>query len=154
MNRRSSQQVEFVDPVVQAETNNWDEGPKRNQRGVQVSKPQSLYYLSVPFTHIVRIVFHQLVSLSLGQILLAVVEFSFDDLDDLEGVDQPEQRDKEGVEEEHDSLLLDDPVGMRVVVFVLDGFDSEGHDGGGEEQTKTVLEGEWELELRGRVSPL
>lgn len=78
----------------------------------------------------------------MGQILLAVVEFSFDDLDDLEGVDQPEQRDEEGVEEEHYSLLLDDPVGMRVVVFVLDGFDSEGHDGGGKEQTETVLEGE------------
>lgn len=61
------------------------------------------------------------------------VHFEFYFLGDVIGVDEPYEGDEEGGDEEHDGLLLDDSVLMWVEVFEGDGFNCQGHQGGGEE---------------------
>jgi hypothetical protein len=64
---------------------------------------------------------------------------------DVPWVEEPDEWSEEGIEEEHDSLLLDNAVLVRVDVVELDVLDQQRHDGRGEEQSQHVLEGERKL---------
>lgn len=54
-------------------------------------------------------------------------------------VNDPKEWHKKGIEDEHDGFFMDDTVGMLVVIIEGDRLDSQGHYGGGEEQSETVF---------------
>jgi hypothetical protein len=61
---------------------------------------------------------------------------------ELERVDQPDERYQERAEEEHNGFLLDNSEIVFIIIFILESFNKDGHDGGCEEHTQGILEGE------------
>jgi hypothetical protein len=59
------------------------------------------------FAQSCRLVHHEVVGLSLGELLPAIVDSSLDHSDNLERVDQPQKRDEESIDHEHNRFFLD-----------------------------------------------
>ena len=128
LNAGTPQQVVLIHPVVDDESTCGDESPNRDQCGVQESKPHRLDDLGVPLPYVVLAFLHQSICLQLGIGFLAKIQSPFNSLDNLEGVDQPEKGHENGVKEEHNSFLFNDPVRMRVVIVESDCLHGQGHE--------------------------
>lgn len=57
------------------------------------------------------------------------------DVAELQGVDGPDEGDKEGAEYEHDGFFLNHTKIVLVVVLELQGLNQDSHEGGCEEHT-------------------
>ena len=60
---------------------------------------------------------------------------SFDRFVDVPGVDQPDERNKKGNKEVHNSLFLNNAIVMGVYIFVDNSFNDDGHDSCQEEES-------------------
>ena len=68
-----------------------------------------------------------MIGFALSQPWFTVPQFSLEPFADLFWVYNPEERYEKGIHEKHNGLLLDDAVGMAVVVMETDRFNGHRH---------------------------
>jgi hypothetical protein len=83
----------------------------------------------------------------LGEVLSTVAHLALDEMHQLPGVDYPDEWDEEGVEEEHDGLLLHHSIGLTVDIVEGESLHEQRHQRSCKEQTKGVLQTEGEFIL-------
>lgn len=150
-NAALAEKVVLIDPVEHGEAAKGQAGTNRYERRIEESKPNPLDNFRVSLTDAVVGILHQPVGLLLCAEVGVLIAGAFESVADMPGVEQPYEGSEEGIEEEHDGLLLDDSILVRVDVVELDVLDQQRHDGGGEEQSQHVLEGEGELVVAARL---
>lgn len=152
---RFSKEVVFVHPIVGADSNENEDWTKRNDTGIQESKPQHLQDLSVALAHQILGIFHQFVGPLLSQIICLLFMFSpLIGPPDIPRVDQPDNRHKEGREKEHKCLLLYESISFIVDVLFDKALDEDSHQGSSEEHSHGVFQHETELKDRSGTGHL
>ena len=129
----SSEKIEFIDPVVSHKAEDDHKHASWNEVSVKIGKPHQLYDLSVSFTNTVLVICHQLIRFALGYFHTSLFLISLADVHQLIGVTQPDERNQNWWEYEHQRFLLNDTERMAVVVVVYQGLNSNRHKAGGEE---------------------
>lgn len=111
------EQVVLVDPVVEEQPEDRDDGADGQQCRVQEHEPHRLDDLAEALAQIVLFLFHELVGLVLRHVLRAVLELALDDPGDPEGVHHPEEGDEHCAHHEHYRLLVDDALRMHKLLL-------------------------------------
>lgn len=92
---------------------------------------------------------HDLVGLALRKVLFALTHVLQNAILDLHRVDQHKHRNEQGVDKEHDGLLLNYAVLMCKEIMVGNILNGQGHKGSGKEQPHSIFKCERELFVGG-----
>jgi hypothetical protein len=92
---------------------------------------------------------HDLVGLALRKVLFTLTQVLQNAILNLYGVDQHKHRNKQGVNKEHDGLLLNHTVLMCKEIMVGNILHGQGHQSSGKEQAHSIFKCEGELFVGG-----
>jgi len=139
VNAGFAEKIVLVYPVEKTKTNYDQYAASRNERWIEIGEPNRFNYLCIFFTHTIFGFLHQIVCLLLGQIFITEVQLTFDYMENMPRINQPNQRNQKGVEKKHNRLLFHNSITLFVYILQCYSLHQQSHHCSGEEKTESVL---------------